>query len=691
MAIDSYCLLHKGAIGCADKLIRKEPTDMHIQYCLKYVNLLLTNNVKPILVFDGRHLPAKAMTESRRRESRQSAKVKAKELLREGKTNEARSFLNRCVDITHEMALQLIQECHKRNVDCIVAPYEADAQLAFLNRNGFADYIITEDSDLILFKCNKIIFKFDLTGQGLLFESELLYLTMGCRAEKYSFDKFLMMCILSGCDYLDSLKGIGLAKACKFVLLTEETDVKRCLTKLPSYLNLRGVSVEVEYKESFVKALATFKHMVVYDPRKRKQCRLTEPSKDELEFCTNAGTELDDGIAFQLALGNLNPFTLKKLDNWSPDELNTDKFSSIWLGSSKKPTQQKTLSQFIKPRILKSTNFDEHKVNSEDIMNMYLKPEDQSPELKRPRLEEHSMVIEASQVISPRNPFLKQKRTISDSDLGQAPLSLLQKVSPVKKIDSPFNRPKLSKFTRANSFKNDANVLVVSKFFSKTQKDQGFSEENGDENKLTTTDEVFDDLINVMDENPIDLDADGEQGWDDLFKEKLSSQERDEKTPESSTRIEVTPDIYMVDSESISETGSQNEKCEKDQLDFDNSALTTTNNKNQELESEDHLDSDNLVISSTNKTQEPESVSSEGESGNLLRNSEEQNLITFGVLNSNSEKSGQVMSESSQKENEIIILSETDSPLKSSPPKKQPVMKKRSFQSKLSAFGFQKK
>lgn len=40
----------------------------HIMYCMKYVNMLLQNNIKPILVFDGRHLPAKAETEAKRRE-----------------------------------------------------------------------------------------------------------------------------------------------------------------------------------------------------------------------------------------------------------------------------------------------------------------------------------------------------------------------------------------------------------------------------------------------------------------------------------------------------------------------------------------------------------------------------------------------------------------------------------------------
>ena len=32
----------------------------------------------------------------------------------------------------------------------LVAPFEADAQLAYLNLNGFADFVITEDSDLLV-------------------------------------------------------------------------------------------------------------------------------------------------------------------------------------------------------------------------------------------------------------------------------------------------------------------------------------------------------------------------------------------------------------------------------------------------------------------------------------------------------------------------------------------------------------
>lgn len=322
VAIDAYCWLHKGAFACADRLVRGDSTDIHIKYCLKYVNLLLHYNIKPILVFDGKHLPAKSQTEKKRKHQRDESKKRAMELLRLGNSAEARNYFRRCVNITHEMALQLIQECHKLNVDCIVAPYEADAQLAYLNKLDIAEYIITEDSDLLLFGCKKIIFKLNLFGAGLLIETDKLHLSMGCRPEKYTLEKFRYMCILSGCDYLDSLPGIGLVKACKFILKTEETNMERALDKIPSYLNKPQLQITDEYKLNFMKANATFLFMFVYNPIKRELCRLNEPTDmDNTEFYSNAGTEFDNEIAFQLALGNLNPFTLKQLDNWHPDKI----------------------------------------------------------------------------------------------------------------------------------------------------------------------------------------------------------------------------------------------------------------------------------------------------------------------------------------------------------------------------------
>ncbi|XP_035892248.1 exonuclease 1 [Anopheles stephensi] len=514
VAIDTYCWLHRGAFACAERLARGEPTDIHILYCLKYVQLLLSYNIKPILVFDGQHLPAKAATEAKRRESRDTARKRGAELLRLGRVDEARSFLRRCVDITHEMALQLIQECRKRGVDCIVAPYEADAQLAYLNRADIAQYVITEDSDLVLFGCNRILFKLDLTGHGRLVEASKLHLAMGCREDRYRFEKFRYMCILSGCDYLDSLPGIGLAKACKFVLKTEDPDIRRALAKIPAYLNKRQLVVSEEYKDEFLKADATFRHMVVYDPVRRKQTRLADPDEETTpeRYCCNAGQFLDEAVAFELAIGNLDPFSLRKLDDWHPDAAVEDeemsanaskmRHLSIW---RKDYTAQKaeaasetganiqkpsSLTPFMKRSVLKQEEAEVELECKETIADVLQGYGIQSDEPSSKRLcHQRSVVskvsleykdIEALDVMGQldqpatpkrkRNPFAisPAKRALgkgndspevllSPTKITAANRSLLHNISPVKRIDYSQKRspsdcvPSGSRFGRLKS------------------------------------------------------------------------------------------------------------------------------------------------------------------------------------------------------------------------------------------------
>ena len=78
----------------------------------------------------------------------------------------ARDFYAKAVCATHEMAHQLIVELRKRNVEVLVAPYEADAQLAFLARTNDCQVVITEDSDVVVFGCPVVLFKLDGDGQG---------------------------------------------------------------------------------------------------------------------------------------------------------------------------------------------------------------------------------------------------------------------------------------------------------------------------------------------------------------------------------------------------------------------------------------------------------------------------------------------------------------------------------------------
>lgn len=169
------------------------------------------------------------------------------------------------------------------------------------------------------------------------------------------------MCILSGCDYLDNLYGIGLAKARKFMMMTEETDMKRALLKIPSYLNLKKLTITDKYINDFLKAEATFKFMFVYDPLKREMCRLNALEEGDMleNYCDNAGELLKSDIAYHLALGNLNPRTLLRMDSFDPNsdvtQRKSGKHPSIWRkeGQHSAPIfkqQSKIHSFFTNPR-----------------------------------------------------------------------------------------------------------------------------------------------------------------------------------------------------------------------------------------------------------------------------------------------------------------------------------------------------
>lgn len=502
VAVDSYCWLHKGVFACAEKLIRGETTDIHIQYCLKYVDMLMRHKIKVIMVFDGRHLPAKAETERRRREARNESKELAKEYLRRNEIDKARSHMRRAVDVTHEMALELIKACRTRGVDCIVAPYEADAQMAWLNKQGLAEYIITEDSDLTLFGAKKILFKLDLTGQALLVDSSKLYLAMGCKPEKYTFDKFRRMCIISGCDYLDSLQGIGLKKACKFILTTEEDDMTKALKKMPSYLKMKQLEVTSDYIEAFLKAEATFKHMYVYNPLERRMERLHELEEFQTDesHCSNAGSLLDDDEqAFQLALGNLNPFTLKQLDDWYPGRGNwTDVKSqqkSIWSSASDnyKKTEEKP-----KTKAISGSTFHFKKIEFKNMAEIEIqeklieernKPEEAeifsmykyaSPKMERKRKRQTSTSSESEDEESVRcreadktpkklshNPFAKVNTSIEN--IKKSPIctnnSLLKILSP-KKASEDNLKQQIKRASVKSRFFADNIKQVVKKPFA---------------------------------------------------------------------------------------------------------------------------------------------------------------------------------------------------------------------------------
>ncbi|KAF9672507.1 hypothetical protein SADUNF_Sadunf11G0049500 [Salix dunnii] len=281
VAVDTYSWLHKGALSCSTQLCKGLPTSRHIEYCMHRVNLLRHYGVKPVLVFDGGLLPMKIEQENKRARSRKENLERAIEHESNGNSAAAYECYQKAVDISPSIAHELIQVLRKENVLYVVAPYEADAQMTFLSVSKQVDAVITEDSDLIPFGCHRIIFKMDKYGQGVEFQNSRLQQNKDLSFVGFTNEMLLEMCIFSGCDYQQSLPGMGLKRAHALITKFKSYD------KVIKHLKYSTVSVPPLYEESFKKAILTFRHQRVYDPTMKDIVHLSDlPDNigNDLEF-----------------------------------------------------------------------------------------------------------------------------------------------------------------------------------------------------------------------------------------------------------------------------------------------------------------------------------------------------------------------------------------------------------------------
>ena len=209
VAVDSYCWLHRGAYSCSVELVEGIPTDKFVTSFMKRAFMLRRVGVEALFVFDGGRLPGKANEEADRGRNRLEAKTRARKHARAGNTTAANEQYQRAVDVSPEMALAVIHELKKNGFECIVAPYEADAQMAYLIRNDFVHGIVTEDSDMIPHKCASVFFKMDNDGIGQEIRYDDIQKNKDLSFVGFTSDQFLEMCVMSGCDYLPSLPGVG--------------------------------------------------------------------------------------------------------------------------------------------------------------------------------------------------------------------------------------------------------------------------------------------------------------------------------------------------------------------------------------------------------------------------------------------------------------------------------------------------
>ncbi|KKY33762.1 putative exonuclease 1 [Diaporthe ampelina] len=249
-----------------------KPTSKYVDFAMHRVRMVKHFGVTPYLVFDGDFLPSKAHTEAARAKRREESRKAGLELLKAGKPSQAQFELQKAIDVTPEMARHLIEELKKADVPYVVAPYEADSQLVYLERHDFINGIISEDSDLLVFGAKRLLTKMDHHGQCIEINRRDFCAVREISLTGWTDDQFRQMTIFSGCDYLEGIGNMGLKTA--YRMMRKYKTPERVIRMLQFDGKFR---VSENYLAQYKQAELTFLYQRVFCPKTKDLVLLTEP------------------------------------------------------------------------------------------------------------------------------------------------------------------------------------------------------------------------------------------------------------------------------------------------------------------------------------------------------------------------------------------------------------------------------
>ena len=394
--------------------------------------MLLHFGVTPYLVFDGDYLPSKAATETERSKRRDESRKAGLELYKVGRTSQAQKELQKAVDVTPEMAGQLIRELKKLGVQYVVAPYEADAQLAYLEKKGIIQGVLSEDSDLLVFGVKCLLTKLDQYGDCVEIDRKDFTACRDISLVGWSDAEFRIMAILSGCDYLPSITNMGLITAYRMV------RKHKTIEKILRMLQFDGkYHVPPGYLEAFQNAVLTFRHQRVFCPLSKKSTMVTIPAiEHEIETLEFIGAPIDSEVAAKVAWGELHPMT--KMPLIVPEPLRTP-LRNIPMSNGIKFTdlkENKSIETFFKAKRTPLAELDpnsftpspsQERLQQRAGSSWMSSPAPQRPAISLSRQSEHSFptpTVASSITYSQRQPSLsapqqpiKRRRLCSDADI----------------------------------------------------------------------------------------------------------------------------------------------------------------------------------------------------------------------------------------------------------------------------------
>ncbi|XP_034930041.1 flap endonuclease 1 [Populus alba] len=245
----------------------------HLQGMFSRTIRLLEAGIKPLYVFDGKPPDLKKQELAKRYSKRADATEDLAAAVESGVKEDIEKFSKRTVKVTKQHNDDCKRLLKLMGVPVIEAPSEAEAQCATLCKSGKVYAVASEDMDSLTFGAPRFLrHLMDPSSRKIpVMEFEIPKILEGLNL---SMDQFIDLCILSGCDYCDSIRGIGGQTALK--LIRQHGSIESILE------NINKERYQIPEDWPYQEARQLFKEPAVLTDEEQLDVKWTSPDEEGL-------------------------------------------------------------------------------------------------------------------------------------------------------------------------------------------------------------------------------------------------------------------------------------------------------------------------------------------------------------------------------------------------------------------------
>lgn len=177
---------------------------------------MVDNGIKPVYVFDGKPPELKSGELVKRKERREEAEKELEKAKEAGDAESMQKFERRLVRATPQHNEECKELLKLMGIPYVNAPGEAEAQCVALVNGGKVYGVGTEDMDALTFG-TKVLLRHLTASEAKKLPVQEYSFNKVLDGLGLSHEQFIDLCILMGCDYCGTIRGIGPKRAIELI------------------------------------------------------------------------------------------------------------------------------------------------------------------------------------------------------------------------------------------------------------------------------------------------------------------------------------------------------------------------------------------------------------------------------------------------------------------------------------------